>query len=74
MDILENLEILDCPLCGGTGTLFEEGGWAFSVLCNDCGCHTAAAAYSKPEERQEAAASAVRCWNMGKVINPAPGE
>ncbi len=74
MDIIQTIELQDCPLCGGTGVLFEEGGWTFSVQCCDCGCHTAAAIYHGPEDRAEAAASAARCWNMGKVINPAPGE
>lgn len=74
MDILKEIELLDCPLCGGAGVLSEEGGWAFSVQCCDCGACTSHAIYHTPEERLEAAASAARCWNRGKVINPAPGE
>lgn len=74
MDYLEEIELLDCPLCGGPGELYEEGGWAFSVQCCDCGAHTAHAIYRTPEERLDAAKSAATCWNRGKVVNPGPGE
>ena len=37
MDILENLDVFDCPLCGGPGLLEEENGWCVYVTCLDCG-------------------------------------
>ena len=64
---LHEISLQDCPL-------FIEGGWAFSVLCGDCGCHTAPAEFKSPEEREKAAAAAALCWNMGKVVNPGPGD
>lgn len=67
-------DIFDCPLCGGAGVLSEAGGWAFTVQCCDCGTETAPAAYDKPEDRQQAAAAAVRLWNVGKVIHTGPGD
>ena len=69
-----SISLQDCPLCGGPGALHEEGGWAFSVLGGDCGCHPAPAAFGSPEERQAAAEAAALCWNMGKVVNPGPGD
>ena len=72
--ILEAISLQDCPICGGAGALYEEGGWAFSVLCGDCGCHTAPAAYETPEGREEAANAAAYCRNLGKVIHPGPGD
>ena len=71
---LHEISLQDCPLCGGPGVLNEEGGWAFSVLCGDCGCHTALAEFKSPEEREQAAAAAALCWNMGKVVHPGPGD
>ncbi len=72
--ILASINIEDCPYCGGAGFLSEEGGWAFTVECVDCGAHTAVSTYAKPEEREKAAQQAAYTWNLGKVINPAPGE
>ena len=42
--------------------------------CAECGAHTAVATYKNPEDRQRAAEQAAYTWNLGKVINPAPGE
>lgn len=74
MDRISKMNILDCPLCEGAAALFEEGGWAFTVQCCDCGCQTAVSTYNTPEQREQAAAAAIECWNMGKVIHPGPGE
>ena len=73
MDPIEMIELFDCPICGGPGVMFDEGGWALNVQCCDCGAHTAVATY-KPEERQKAAEQAAYTWNLGKVIYPGPGE
>ena len=72
--LLETISIQDCPICSGAGVLSEEGGWAFTVECVDCGAHTAISTYDKPEDRREAAERAAYTWNLGKVIAPGPGE
>jgi len=68
MDILEHLDVFDCPLCGGPGLLEEENGWCLYVTCLDCGCHTAALPFHSEEERTRVAEQAVSTWNIGKVI------
>ena len=73
MDFTE-FDIFDCPLCGGAGVLNEQGGWAFTVQCCDCGTETAPAEYRTEEQRQQAAAAAVWLWNVGKVIHTGPGD
>lgn len=72
--VFEAINLSDCPVCGGAACMSEEGGWAISVECVDCGAHTAVSTYQKPEERQEAAQRAAYTWNLGKVIAPGPGE
>lgn len=74
MDIREEIELLDCPICQGPGLLEEENGWCFYAMCLDCGCQTAEVGYKNESERKEAAAAAARLWNMGKVIPCTPGE
>ena len=74
MEHFETMNILDCPLCEGAASLCEEGGWAFTVQCCDCGCQTAVFTYQTPDQRSQAAEAAINCWNMGKVIHPGPGE
>ena len=74
MDILENLDIFDCPICRGPGLLEEENGWCWYVMCLDCGCHTAEVGFKSAEERLQAAQQAARLWHMGKVISSDPGE
>ncbi len=74
MDAFAELELQDCPLCGGAGLLEEEGGWCLYVQCLDCGCHTAELSFRSPEERLEAARRSATTWNLGKVIYPGPGD
>ena len=77
MDLIElnqKINLSDCPCCGGPGILFEEGGWAFTVQCGDCGAQTAVSTYDKPEDRFKAAEKAAYTWNLGKVVRPNPGE
>lgn len=71
---LNDISLQDCPVCGGAAAMFEEGGWAFTIQCCDCGAQTAIATYSKPEDRRAAAESAAYTWNLGKVTRPDPGE
>ena len=73
MDLID-ISLQDCPVCGGAAAMFEEGGWAFTIQCCDCGAQTAIATYSKPEDRRAAAESAAYTWNLGKVTRPDPGE
>jgi len=74
MNPIEELEIFDCPCCGGPGLLQEENGWCIYVECMDCGCHTAELSYKNEEERLDAAKRVVQTWNSGKVVNPANGD
>ena len=74
MNPFEEIELQDCPLCGGGGILEEEGGWCLYVQCLDCGCHTAELSFRTEEERLEMARRAARGWNLGKVIYPGPGD
>lgn len=74
MDLNEKINVQDCPVCGGPAALFEEGGFAFTVQCADCGAQSAVSTYNKPEDREKAAEMAAYTWNLGKVIRPDPGE
>ena len=74
MDIRDELELQDCPFCGGAGLLEEEQGWCWSVTCLDCGAQTAHFEYKTPEERDEAARKAAYLWNIGKVVRADIGE
>ena len=54
MDILKDISLQDCPICGGAGLLEEEQGWCFYVSCLDCGAHSVEVAYRKSEDREDA--------------------
>ncbi len=73
-DIYSQIDLFECPRCGGAGLLEEIGGWAFYVMCMDCGCHTAEIEFSGADERLGAAQIAGRLWNMGKTMSDNPGE
>ncbi|MBQ0018194.1 MAG: Lar family restriction alleviation protein [Clostridiales bacterium] len=73
-EILNALDIQDCPICDGPATLEEENGWCYYVTCWDCGCHTAEVRFRSDDERLEAARKAVHLWNIGKVLSHEPGE
>lgn len=74
MDILEEIELFDCPLCQGAGLLEEENGWCVYATCLDCGCQTAEVPFHSEEERIVAAKQAAMMWNIGKVISIGRGE
>ncbi len=74
MNIHEEVDLLDCPHCGGAGLLEEENGWCWYVMCFDCGCQTAHIEFKTPAERLEAAKKAAHLWNMGKVVRGDIGE
>ena len=74
MNIHEELELQNCPYCGGAGLLEEErdGGWY--VMCLDCGSQTASISYHTPEERVPSARTAAHLWNIGKVLRSNAGD
>jgi len=74
MDLFNEIELQDCPVCGGPALLQEENGWCWYVDCADCGCHTAEVDYTGEEQRADAARQAAYLWNIGKVISYNPGE
>ena len=74
MDILENIELFDCPVCHGPGMLEEVNGWCLYATCLDCGCQTAEVTFNNEEERIKAAEHAAMMWNIGKVISIGRGE
>lgn len=74
MDVFENIELQDCPVCGGYGMMEEEADWCIYAVCSDCGCRTAEIEYSNDEEKLRAALIVSDLWNMGKVISHNPGE
>ncbi len=74
MNIHEEIELNDCPYCGGTGLLEEENGWCWYVMCLDCGSQTAAFEFKTPDERPSAARKAAHLWNIGKVLKGNIGE
>lgn len=74
MNIFDEIELQDCPVCGAPGALEEENGWCVYVECLDCGAHTASVEYRTTDERADAAKRAAMVWNMGKVVSSNPGE
>ena len=74
MNIFEELELQDCPYCGGAGLLEEENGWCWYAMCVDCGAQTASFEYRTAEERTEAARKAAHLWNIGKILRPGVGD
>ena len=40
VSIYDEIELFDCPYCGGPGVLEEEHGWSWYVVCADCGAHS----------------------------------
>ena len=53
MDIHEEIDLQECPYCGGAGLLEEEHGWY--VICVDCGSQTASIDFQTSSERLESA-------------------
>ena len=74
MDIYELVDVHDCPVCGGTGTLEEESGSSYYVMCTECGAHSVNMDFKSEEERLTAARRTALLWNTGKVIKSDPGE
>ena len=74
MDIYNEIELECCPYCGGAGLLDDGSGWCWTVTCMDCGSQTGEFAFDNEVERVEAAKSAAKVWNLGKVIRSDLGE
>ena len=74
VELYQDIDLQDCPLCHGPGMIEEENGWCLYVTCLDCGCRTAELSFSTPEERLAAAKQAARFWNVGKVIHTGVGD
>lgn len=74
LSIHEQLELHDCPYCGGAGLLEEEQGWCWVVTCLDCGAQTAQFEFKNEAEREQAARTAAHLWNIGKVVRGDIGE
>lgn len=74
MDIFEQVDVHDCPICGGASLLEEENGNSFYVMCMDCGSRTVNVSYQSENEKLSAAQRAALLWNTGKAINSSPGE
>lgn len=74
MDAIYEIDLQDCPVCGGAGIMEDEQGWCVYVSCADCGSHTAHTAYESAEERLRAAQQAAHLWNIGKVIHTGVGD
>ncbi|MCQ2420124.1 MAG: Lar family restriction alleviation protein [Clostridia bacterium] len=74
MKALEEYEIVECPICQGTGLIQEENGWCVYVECLCCGSHTVSMPFENEQEREKAAKAVADLWNMGKVISAGVGE
>lgn len=69
-----NFELDDCPKCGGTGLLEQEGNSGMHVYCVDCGAYTVVVDYKSEDDKEKAAQKVADLWNEGKVIGCDPGE
>ena len=74
VDQIHEIELEDCPICRGIGTMEDEAGWCVYVSCLDCGAQTAHVSYNTPEERLMADQQAAHLWNIGKVIHTGVGD
>lgn len=74
MELYEEIELQECPICGGPAALKEENDWSFYVACLDCGAHTADIRYASGDTRRDAAQRAAHLWNIGKVLSSNPGD
>ena len=66
-DFTENIEIHDCPICGGAG-LIEAEPQGYYVACLDCGSYTGTVSFKTEEGRQEAAERAAWVRRNRRVL------
>lgn len=74
MDLNQEFELQDCPICGGPAILEEENGWCCYVACMDCGAHTVSIDFNDEAAQRDAAQRAARLWNIGKVLKETTSE
>ncbi|MBR4701482.1 MAG: Lar family restriction alleviation protein [Oscillospiraceae bacterium] len=74
LDIQQEIDLQDCPLCGGPALLEEENNHWWYVMCLDCGAQTAPIEIRCAKDRRDAARRVANLWNVGKVIRPDNGE
>ena len=72
MELYEEIELQECPICGGPAALEEENDWSFYVACLDCGAHTADIRYASGDTRRDAAQRAAHLWNIGRCFPATP--
>ena len=70
----EIIELEECPICRGVGSIMHEGGWNVQVECLDCSAHTVYVEYNNEAEKAEAEKAVAHLWNIGKVITSERGE
>lgn len=73
METFMDIELNDCPVCRGPGMVEEEAGWCVCITCADCGSMTAEIPFHNEEEKKQAIRISADLWNLGKVVNTAPG-
>ena len=69
MDMELDLDLQECPICGGPALLEDENGWGCYIACLDCGAHTVHIA-----DRPDSVRSAAYLWNIGKVLTDTPND
>ena len=73
LDIYQEVDLEDCPFCGGPGSLEFEYDWVAYIACADCGCRTAEFIYRSEDEKRKAVHQAADTWNAGKAVPVEPG-
>lgn len=73
-DFYKDIDIQDCPFCGGPALLEEENGRWWYIVCGDCGSQTCEVEFTNEEEKVEAAKAVAHLWNIGKVNKTGVGE
>lgn len=74
MELYELVNLDECPNCGGTGYLEEEGDCGVYIVCSECGAQTVVMSGRTPEEKEAAAKKVEHLWNSGKAISSERGE
>ena len=74
MDMELDLDLQECPICGGPALLEDENGWCCYIACLDCGAHTVHIEYPTFADRPDAVRRAAHLWNIGKVLTDTPND
>lgn len=74
MDHFDEIELEDCPCCGGVGSIEEEGvGACMSSAWTAAPIRRSSLTRMRPSGRTPPGSAAAN-WNLRKVISPGPGE